>query len=105
MGKGRLLLFSFFVYVVLDLGCPMIPGAFSFDPDASVEAVSAYRLRPATSARIVVFPATTPAVPLPTDPVRRVGISQVIRSTVDWRPHAAHDRARPSDPRPPVDHD
>ena len=104
MRARRLLLLSFF-YVVFDLGCPMIPGAFSFDPAESVDAVSAYRLRPAAAARIVMLPPSMPEPLLLADPVRRAAVSPRTRQSVDWRPHAAEERATPSVARPSLDDD
>lgn len=52
MPLTRLLLLAFFGYVLLDLCCPLVPGAVSFDPDESVEAVNAYRVRPTPSVRV-----------------------------------------------------
>lgn len=41
--KGRRLTLLFLLYVSLDLSNPLIPGAFNFNPDESVDAVLRYR--------------------------------------------------------------
>lgn len=105
MRARQLLLLSFFFYVVLDLGCPMIPGAFSFDPAESVDAVSAYRLRPAAVARIVMVPPSMPEPLLLADAVRRAAVSPRTRQSVDWRPHAGEECVTTPVARPSLDDD
>ena len=105
MRARRIFLLAFFAYVFLDLGCPMIPGAFSFDAADSVDAVSAYRLRPAALPRIVVAPPSTARTDLLGNAPRLVGVSPLSREPVDWRPHAGRDRTSPSKPLPSLDDD
>jgi hypothetical protein len=50
------LLCALLLYVTLDLSLPDLPGAFAFDPDASVESVDVARARP---------PAKIPVLPVP----------------------------------------
>ena len=101
----RLLLLAVFAYVVLDLGCPMVPGAFSFDPADSVDAVSAYRARPALVPRVVAVPSSRTVVLLPAESATHVAHARVVVSPAGWRPHAGRDRAVAADPRPSLDDD
>ncbi|MBI2014339.1 MAG: hypothetical protein HYS77_02180, partial [Candidatus Rokubacteria bacterium] len=58
MRPSRLAILCVVLYVVLDFSNPLIPGAVSFDPDESVEAVRAGRVAaPAATA--------TPLAPAP----------------------------------------
>lgn len=81
MSTRPLLLLAFLVYVAVDLGCPFVPGAFSFDPQQCVDGVSRHRDR---GEPVVVAPVAPAAV--------------VIR-TVPRRPHVSRadgrDRRRP----------
>ena len=103
MRVPRLFLFAFIVYVVLDLGCPLVPGAFSFDPDDSVDAVSACRARPCPLPRLASMPAVVMAVPGPAPHALRGG--DVAPSLVMWRPHAGRDQRLAAEPRPPIEDD
>jgi hypothetical protein len=104
MRVRALLIGAFLAYVALDLGCPLVPGAFSFDPASSVDAASSYRARPLALPVSVAPPsfvltvgagrggdakAETVGVPLP----------------VAWRPHAIRDHVTASEPPRPVDDD
>jgi hypothetical protein len=51
----RLALVAFLAYVALDLSCPLVQGAFSFEPEESVDAASRHRDRAGA-------PAVVPAV-------------------------------------------
>ena len=101
----RLLLVVFFAYVVLDLGCPMVPGAFSFDPAESVDAVGAYRVRPAALPRIATVPASAMSIRPLAETVAPSPDSRAVPSLVVWRPHAGRDRAVGSGPRPSTEDD
>jgi hypothetical protein len=105
MGLSRLLLLAVFAYVVLDLGCPSIPGAFSFDPADSVDAVSAYRIRPPASPRVVHVAVVTTTVRLSADTGRDVAAHRGEPPAIGWRRHAVGNRAGAADPRPAVDDD
>ncbi|MBI2158262.1 MAG: hypothetical protein HYU26_15380, partial [Candidatus Rokubacteria bacterium] len=50
MTVSRLTLRLLLLYVALDFSNPLMPGAVSFDPDDSVEAVRAGRLEPPAAA-------------------------------------------------------
>ena len=99
MRARHILLLAFFAYVVLDLGCPMIPGAFSFDPAQSVDAVSAYRARPEALPRVMSVPSSTPAVRLLAETSVPAGEDRAVPSPAAWRPHAGRDHAVAPDPR------
>ena len=105
MQMGRLVLLAFFAYVAVDLGCPLVPGAFSFDPAESVDAVSAYRARPPALPRVAAAPPVMMAVRLLVDRVAQVPNAPVVLSLVDWRPHAGRDHALASDPSPRLEDD
>ena len=104
MRLRRLLLLAFFAYVALDLGCPMVPGAFSFDPADSVDAVSAYRARSPVFPRVFALASSIENVGVPLDTagdgadVRPAGLSPV-----GWRPHAVRDQATPPGPHTSAD--
>ena len=96
MRVRRLFLLAFFAYVVLDLGCPHVPGAFTFDPADSVEAVSAHRMRPPAFPRVTL----TPVIATPTPEPRHVATALTMPSPVRWCPRADRDHVVASDPRP-----
>ncbi|MBI1964092.1 MAG: hypothetical protein HYS37_12045 [Candidatus Rokubacteria bacterium] len=60
MTVSRLTLRLLLLYVALDFSNPLMPGAVSFDPDDSVEAVRAGRLEPPAAA-VAVTPVPAPA--------------------------------------------
>jgi hypothetical protein len=97
MWARRCLLLAFFAYVVLDLSCPFVPGAFTFDPADSVDAVSAYRARPASLPRVASVPSTTVALPFVPGTERAVVGAVSALSPVGWRPHAVRERAGTAD--------
>jgi hypothetical protein len=106
MGTKRLLVLAFFAYVALDFGCPMVPGAFSFDPDESVDAVSACRARPAVFPRAVAVTSFTSGVQLPDDNAAPAADLRAGTSPIGWRPHAGHDHTTTrSGPRLSLDED
>jgi hypothetical protein len=79
-------------YVVLDLCSPLVPGAFSFDPGESVDAVSACRIRAATLGRVVTVAADVTMVPVVAEAPPRRRASPTARSLVTvWCPHAMPD--------------
>ena len=107
MQVRRLVLLAFFAYVALDLGCPLVPGAFSFDPAESVDAVSAYRARPPALPRVAAATSamsTMMAVRPFVGPVAHTPNVLVVLSFVGWRPHAGRDHAL-ADPRPRIEDD
>jgi hypothetical protein len=105
MGIRRLLLLAFAACVLLDLGCPFVPGAFSFDPAESVDAVSAYRARPPALPRVASAPpAMTPPV-LPAHVPAQATETPASPSPARWRPHARRDHVAAADPRPSVEDD
>jgi hypothetical protein len=105
MRARRLVLLAFFAYVVVDLGCPLVPGAFSFDPDDSVDAVSAYRIRPPAGPRVALVPSAG-AIALPPAPdAAHAPEAPAVVSLVGWRPHAGRDRTTGMAPRPSPDDD
>ena len=101
----RLLLVVCFAYVLLDLGCPMVPGAFRFDPAESVDAVGAYRVRPAALPRIAAVLASSMSIPLFEETVAPSPDSRGVPSLVIWRPHAGRDRGAGPGPRPSTEED
>ena len=104
MPLARLLLLALFAYVVLDLCCPLVPGAVTFDPDESVEAVNAYRLRPAPSERMTSpreLAITRLRVANPTPLVVRVSRSPVV--SMRWRLRTGHDHPQPAHPSVAID--
>lgn len=105
MQVRRLVLLAFFAYVALDLGCPLVPGALSFDPAESVDAVSAYRARPPALPRVTAAPPALTAVRLLVHPVPHAANALVVPSFVGWRPHAGRDHTLASDPRRPIEDD
>jgi hypothetical protein len=105
MRLRRLVLLACFAYVVVDLGCPLVPGAFSFDPDDSVDAVSAYRIRPPAAPRVALVPSAV-AIALPPAPgAAHEPDAPAAVPLVGWRPHAGRDRTPGADPRPAPDDD
>lgn len=98
-------LLALFGYVVLDLACPLVPGAFSFDPAQSVDAVSAWRARPAALTRVAPAPPTMTADPLRGETLRHVVAAPVVPPPVLWQAHAGPADVRVCDARPPVDDD
>ena len=104
MRAQRALMLAFFAYVVLDLACPLVPGAFSFDPDESVDAVSAYRLRPPAVPRVVAPTFAVAPVRVFVD-VATHAAAPSRPSPVGWRSHAGRDRTAASDPLPSAEDD
>lgn len=87
-------------YVVLDLCSPLVPGAFSFDPGESVDAVNACRIRPAALDRVVTVASDVTAVPVVVEvPARRPAPLTAGSLVTARRPHAipAHAARRASD--------
>lgn len=104
MQARALLLTVFLAYVALDLGCPLVPGAFSFDPAASVDGVTVYRTRPPA----LPGPASLPAalsVPPPTHVVESASEAHVVSVPVGWRPHAVRPQVATPDSRRATDDD
>ncbi|MBM3221685.1 MAG: hypothetical protein FJZ38_23940 [Candidatus Rokubacteria bacterium] len=105
MRLSRLLVFVLVAYVGADLGSPLVPGAFTFDPADSVEAAGGYPARPFVVPRVV----SPPAAILPLRPAAE-GVAHPVRvpdpsSAVPWRPHAGRDHPGARDPRPALDDD
>jgi hypothetical protein len=99
------ILIAFFAYVLLDLGCPLLPGAFSFDPDESVEAVSAARTRAVGVARIASLtpPVTSTSRLTATD--TQAAKTAAIGRPAAWRSDARRDTHYRSDSRSSIDDD
>ena len=105
MRVRRFLLLAFLAYVMLDLGCPLVQGAFSFDPADSVDAVSAYRIRPSAAARVAPVPSAA-AFAQPRVPSAALAPeTPAVLSLVSWRPHADRDQPLSADPRPTAEDD
>jgi hypothetical protein len=101
----RAILIAFFAYVLLDLACPLLPGAFSFNPAQSVEAVSADRIRPVGVARIAsLIPPVTWTSRL-TAMATQAAKPPAIGPPAAWRSDARRDQHRRSDSRPPIEDD
>jgi hypothetical protein len=81
--RARLLVVLVLAYVSLDLSSPWVAGAFTFDPDESVEAAFA---RPRVAASGMPQVATPPSMPAP--PPRRPRVAPrsevVTRPLVEW---------------------
>ena len=103
MRARRCLLLAFFAYILLDLGCPFVPGAFTFDPAESVDAAGAYRARPGGLPRAVAAPVTPAVLPLVARPERSLAGATPVFASVRWEPHATRDRVGASDPAPSAD--
>lgn len=105
MRARRCLLLALFAYVLLDLGCPFVPGAFSFDPDESVDAVGVYRARPTAAPRVATVPfITATLVPLAHADHGRPGLTAAV-PPAGWRPHTARERLGAPEPLPSTDDD
>jgi hypothetical protein len=61
--RWRFVLLAVLVYVGLDLCLPVMPGAFVFDPDDSIESVNSGRLR--LTGKLIVLPRITASPELP----------------------------------------
>jgi hypothetical protein len=105
MRLRRLVLLACLVYVVVDLGCPLVPGAFSFDPDDSVDAVSGYRIRPPAGPRVALVPSAAAIALPPTPAAAHASDAPAVVPLVGWRPHAGRDRTPGVDRRPSPDDD
>jgi hypothetical protein len=105
MGMRRLFLLVFILYVVLDLGCPLVPGAFSFEPADSVDAVSADRTRPPALPRVAVPAPAMAAVPLLVPSGKRPPKPAEVPGFAVWCPHAARTQTLAADPRPSAEDD
>jgi hypothetical protein len=88
MGWRSALLAALVAYVVLDLCSPLVPGAFSFDPAESVDAVGAFRARPGAPRIVPAAPDLTAAASAQVVPLRPPDASPVVSRRTDWRPHA-----------------
>jgi hypothetical protein len=105
MTLRRLFLLLFFAYVGLDLGSPMVPGAFSFDPDDSVDAVAGDRARPASLPRVASVPASVALIRPLVETAAPVSAARAVPLLVAWRPHASLDRAAGPQPRASAEDD
>jgi len=93
------LLAALISYVVLDLCSPLIPGAFSFDPAESVDAVGAFRARPGPVRVVAVPPDLVAVAAVPVPPSRPSDSSPVVSRLTGWRPHAMGRHTATSRPR------
>ena len=111
MRARRCLLLAFFAYILLDLGCPFVPGAFTFDPAQSVDAVSASRLRPSARELASALPPRVVAAPfaitMPFVGAAEGSLEAAARvpAPARWRPHATRERVGAADPSPSTDDD
>jgi hypothetical protein len=103
MRLRRLFLLAFLAYVVLDLCCPLVPGAFSFDPAGSVDAVSAYRGRPPALLRTALAAPPIAVAPLPA--LAQTAEPADVPRVAGWCPHAARSETLAADPRPSAEDD
>ena len=73
------------LYVVLDLSSPLIPGAFTFDPDTAVEAIARVRDGGQQASAAVSMP-SSPRLEPPSQRPRAFTTSSVRRSHVvsEW---------------------
>ena len=82
--KARRFVLVVLVYVSLDLGNCWMPGAFNFDPDASVDGIPTRSIRTAASSAVTSAPplavAATPSAPAERAAVRR----EPVREPRDW---------------------
>jgi hypothetical protein len=99
-----LLIVAFLAYVAVDLGCPLIPGAFSFDPASSVDAASPYRARPLALPVSVAPPSFLLTVPAGRG-VDAKAETAGVPPPVAWRPHAIRDHVAAPDPSRSFDDD
>jgi hypothetical protein len=100
----RTFLVVFFAYVLLDLCCPLVPGAFSFDPAESVEAVAAYRARATALPRAAFLPPPVTSTLCPTETAAQ-GAEPTIGPSVERPRHPSRDNLHASDLRPPTEDD
>ena len=84
----RLVLVVLVAYVALDLGCPLVPGAFSFDPEDSVESAGGKRARQ-SSPQPAVVPDAPRAYAAPPGPIRPRGLRRQPPPLHRARDHAA----------------
>jgi hypothetical protein len=105
MRLRRLVLLACFAYVVVDLGCPQVPGALSFDPDDSVDAVSAYRIRPPAGPRVALVPSPGALALPPAPDVAHAPDAPAVVPLVGWQPHAGRVRTPRRDAHPSSDDD
>jgi hypothetical protein len=100
----RRLLAALFVYVTLDLALPMMPGAFQFDLDDSVDSAQHQRGRATDSADVRTMIQTPFVVELALDDV----LARPLRHD-QWIARGRQDtprclpRAHPAPPPPPIE--
>jgi hypothetical protein len=98
----RLLVVMLGLYIALDLANPLMPGAFTFDADDSVEGVagSSVRLYPAPAPALMPLPAPATAAAhmvLPASPLSPHVARTVGRVVPRRRPPSVRDTAPPSE--------
>jgi hypothetical protein len=99
MRLRQTLVVALVAYVALDLCSPFVPGAFSFDPAASVEVAHAIRGRCGT-AWIAVTALDPVAVGVVVERTPRSGDAPpAIPRLAQWRPHAVGQWETASRPR------
>ena len=105
MQARQFLLLAFFAYILLDLGSPFVPGAFTFDPADSPDAASAIRARSTVAPRIAPPPfavaAARPAIEMPSRTTER----RAPFASVGWQAHIGYEPPRAADPRPAAEDD
>jgi hypothetical protein len=92
MRRSFLLLFAF--YVLTDLACPFVPGAFAFEVTECVDGVSAPRARTISTADLATWPEVL--VARIADATDTPPLPHASRGTT-WRPHVARDHAVATD--------
>jgi hypothetical protein len=99
------MLIAVLAYVLLDLGCPLVPGAFSFDPTESVEAVTAHRIPPPVLSRpaapLATAATSTPRVTRPS----HAAVVLTIVPAAEWHHDARRDLRRAAGSDSPTEDD
>ena len=93
MSARRVMLCTLLIYVTLDLSLPMMPGAFMFEAEASVESAHASRGRAGADVVVAPRPAADRSILRPPPiPVRNAAVSHAImpvgRTIAQRRPRA-----------------
>jgi hypothetical protein len=92
------------VYVTLDLSLPAMPGAFEFEPAASVESIQVTRARPAAEVTVVrevtrdALAAARPRLEVRARSAAREQVAHPRQPTAGWFPPPHRDAAPSEDP-------
>ena len=88
--------FALVLYVALDFANPLMPGAVNFDPDTSVDGITAHHQ---VSRSLFVSVATSAPVSTQSPPVPHVGGMRPTRTVVgDWLADVRRAHSGPSEP-------